>query len=64
MLDEIKNLKKDFYTQLKKFMNKGFVAEGKINNASLQELKKYENLDWSLRDNLEKVKEYIHSLRG
>lgn len=62
LLQEIPEMKERFYNKLEEFKKSGYAAKGKINPESMEGLYEFQNLDWCVGENIEKVKSYIHSL--
>lgn len=63
LLQNITEIKKNFYAKLEEFKNSNYIPKGKINPESIEKLYEFQNLDWSIDENIEKIKGYLDSLR-
>ena len=63
-LQKIQDVKEEFYRCLKEIKNSSFTPKGKINPESLEKFDEFKDLDWSKEETIEKIKEYLQSLRS
>lgn len=63
-LEKLQKAKVKFYKLLNEFRKSGFKPKRKINLDSLNKFDEFKALDWSIRENLEKVKRYFYSLKS
>ncbi|HIH43398.1 TPA: hypothetical protein HA246_07195 [Candidatus Woesearchaeota archaeon] len=59
----IKRAKDEFYRRLEEFQSSGYNPKGKLNLEALKKFDEFKTLDWSVDANIEKVKEYMATLR-
>lgn len=62
-LKKLQESKTEFYRRLDEFKESNYTPKGKINPDSLSKFDEFKSLDWSIKENVEKVKQYINSLK-
>ena len=56
-------MKKKFYSQVEHFWDAGYDPKGLIDKESVNKLNNYKSLEWTIEDNVENIKTYLHSLK-
>ena len=60
---DINRAQRKFYERLEFFLSTGFEPKGNITPEALQKFNDYRTTDWTVKDKLEQVKEYLCSLK-